>query len=152
MTTDVNPCTLPCMNPITRFLDILPFSEWRILRYLIAGGTSAATNLILLYILTSVLEVWYIYSALIATSVALVVSFTLQKLWTFRNYGTERVHIQFPMHAALAGLNIGINAILLYALVEWFGLWYLFAQIVIGALLACVNYTVYKRLIFTEHV
>lgn len=140
------------MNRIYQIVNAIPFREWRILRYLIAGGTSAVTNLTLLYILTSVLDVWYIYSALIATSVALIVSFTLQKLWTFRNYGTERVHVQFPMHAALAGLNIVINAILLYVLVEWFGLWYLFAQVVIGALLACVNYTVYKKLIFTEHV
>lgn len=140
------------MNRIYQIVNAIPFREWRILRYLIAGGTSAVTNLALLYVLTSVLDVWYIYSALIATSVALIVSFTLQKLWTFQNYGTERVHVQFPMHAALAGLNIVINAILLYVLVEWFGLWYLFAQVVIGALLACVNYTVYKKLIFTEHV
>lgn len=140
------------MNQIRALMDRVPDHMWRILRYLIAGGTSAATNLILLYILTSVFDVWYIYSALIATSVALIVSFTLQKLWTFQNYGTERVHVQFPMHAALAGLNIVINTILLYTLVEWFGIWYLFAQVIIGALLACVNYFVYKTYIFTEHV
>ena len=137
------------MDRMRALLTLLPLN-WRVARYLVAGGTSAATNLFFLYILTSVWHVWYIYSALIATSIALIVSFTLQKFWTFQNYGTQRVHIQFPMHAALASLNIAINAALLYILVEWFGLWYLFGQILIGGLLACVNYFVYQKFIFTE--
>lgn len=128
----------------------LPFREWQIVRYIISGGTSAAVNLSLLYLFTSVFHIWYIYSAIIATSVALIVSFTLQKLWTFQNFSTDRVHVQFPMHATLALSNIALNAALLFAFVEWLHLWYLAAQVVVGAFLACVNYSVYKKLIFTE--
>jgi len=138
------------MEHIRVFLDRLPFREWRIMRYLIAGGTSAAVNLSLLFLLTSVLEVWYIYSAFIATGAALIVSFTLQKLWTFQNFATDRVHVQFPMHATLAGTNIIVNTALLFILVEWAGMWYLVAQVIAGAILACVNYTIYKRYIFAE--
>ena len=128
----------------------LPFREWRIVRYIISGGTSAAVNLSLLYLFTSVFHMWYIYSAIIATSVALIVSFTLQKLWTFQNFSTDRVHVQFPMHATLALFNIVLNAAFLFAFVEWLHLWYLAAQVLVSMLLACVNYTIYKKFIFHE--
>ena len=140
------------MERIRAFLDRLQFREWRIVRYIISGGTSAAVNLSLLYLFTSVLHVWYIYSAIIATSIALIVSFTLQKLWTFQNFSTKRVHVQFPMHATLALANIVLNAAFLFAFVEWLHLWYLAAQVVVGMLLACVNYTIYKKFIFHETV
>lgn len=139
------------MERIRALINRLPFQEWRIIRYIISGGTSAVVNLSLLYLFTSILHVWYIYSAIIATSVALIVSFALQKLFTFRNFATERVHVQFPMHATLALSNIVFNAGLLFVFVEWLHLWYMGAQIVAGAFLACVNYTVYKTFIFTEH-
>ena len=138
------------MERIRVLLDRLPFREWRIVRYLISGGTSAAVNLSLLYLFTDIFHFWYIYSAFIATGVALIVSFTLQKLWTFQNFSTDRVHVQFPMHATLALLNIALNAVMLFAFVEWLHLWYLAAQVVVGVLLACVNYTIYKKFIFHE--
>lgn len=140
------------MERVRTLIDHLPFREWRIVRYLISGGTSATVNLGLLYLFTSIFGVWYIYSAFIATSVALLVSFTLQKLWTFQNFATDRVHVQFPMHATLALLNIAVNAAFLYALVEWLHVWYLISQVIAGGILACVNYYIYKTHIFVEHV
>jgi putative flippase GtrA len=137
------------MDKIVRLVDSLPFRNSRVARFLIAGGTSAVVNLSILFILTHWFGVWYLYSSIVAISIATIVSFILQKLWTFRNFGTE-VHIQFPMHVTLALSNIVVNTISLYILVEWFGLWYLFAQVIVGAFLAVVNYTIYKTLIFVE--
>ncbi len=138
------------MDRVRMFLDRLPFREWRIVRYVISGGTSAVTNLALLFVFTHVFGIWYIYSSILSVSVATVVSFILQKLWTFRNFHTDRVHVQFPLHLTLALVNIVLNTGILYALVEWAHVWYLLAQIIAGGLLACVNYTVYKTVIFHE--
>ena len=138
------------MDRVRMFLDRLPFREWRIVRYVISGGTSAVTNLALLFVFTHVFGIWYIYSSILSVSVATIVSFVLQKLWTFRNFHIDRVHVQFPLHITLALVNIALNTGILYALVEWAHVWYLLAQVIAGALLACVNYTVYKTVIFHE--
>jgi putative flippase GtrA len=121
----------------------------RVVRFLISGGTSATTNLSVLFVLTHFFGVWYLYSSIAAMSVATVTSFVLQKLWTFQNYSTQ-VHVQFPLHATLALSNIALNTVALYLLVEYVGLWYLLAQVLIGACLACMNYLVYKHIIFTH--
>lgn len=124
---------------------------WRVARFIISGGTSAVTNLSVLFILTHWYGVWYLYSSIVAVGVATVVSFILQKLWTFQNFSRE-VHTQFPKHLALALSGIIANTALMYVFVEWFGIWYLFAQIVTGVILAFVNYAVYKTYIFREEV
>jgi dolichol-phosphate mannosyltransferase len=123
------------------------FLEWRVARFIISGGTSAATNLLLLFILTHWYGVWYVYSSVIAVSVATIVSFILQKLWTFKNFSLA-VHTQFPLHVTLGLVNIVVNTGILYVLVEYFHIWYLIAQIISGILLAFVNYFTYKTYIF----
>ena len=138
------------MENLRALISTLPFQERRIVRYVISGGTATAANLSLLFILTHWAGLWYLYSSIIAISAATIVSFTLQKLWTFRNFDIERIRMQFPMHATLALFNIGANTVLLYTLVEWVHIWYLLAQVISGALLACLNYYVYKTHIFHD--
>lgn len=123
--------------------------RFRIARFLISGGTSAVTNLSILFVLTHWYGVWYIYSSIIAISAATVVSFILQKLWTFRNFSAA-VHKQFSLHVSLALANIIANTLILYFLVEWLGVWYFLAQILSGVALAFVNYTIFRLYIFGE--
>ncbi len=105
------------------------------------------TNLSILFILTHWYGLWYLYSSIIAASVATIVSFILQKLWTFQNFSSA-VHKQFPLHVTLGLVNIAVNTAILYVLVEYFHIWYLIAQIISGIILAFVNYFTYKTYIF----
>lgn len=120
----------------------------RVVRYIVAGGVTAASNLAVLYALTEYLHVWYLLSSLVAVCVAWVVGFLLQKFWAFREHSLDTMHAQFAMHALLSVANIVLNAALLFALVEWAHLWYMAAQVVVSGGLACVNYFVYKQYIF----
>lgn len=136
------------MDRFAILLERLPFKNVRMLRYLISGGIATATNLCLLYVLVSWAGIWYLFASVISLSVATIVSFVLQKLWTFRNYDASRVHVQFPLHLTLALTNIALNTMLLYVLVEWLRVWYLIAQVLVGGCLACMNYAIYKHVIF----
>jgi len=120
----------------------------RIVRFLISGGTAAATNLSILYVLTEFFGVWYLFSSVIAVSFAWVVSFTLQKFWTFENRSLERVHVQAPLHLTVSLASIVVNTAALFVFVEYLHVWYFTAQVVVGVLIAFVNYFVYKRYIF----
>ena len=136
------------MQRLRALIKALPFTEWRVLRFLISGGISATTNFATLYILTEFFDVWYLLSSVIALVLSLIVSFLLQKFWTFQNYSLERVHIQVPLHATLALCNLVFNTIALYVLVEWFGVWYMFGQVINGMVIAAVNYYMYRTHIF----
>src|SRR3989344_6090452 len=136
-----------CYNRMMRqFLTGLPIT----VRYLIAGGTSTAIDLGILYVLTEFAGWWYLVSATAAFIVAFFVSFILQKFYTFNNRDTSRkaVAMQGAFYFTLALTNLGINTILMYALVEWAGVWYFLAQIIAAAALAVESFFIYRFVIF----
>lgn len=124
------------------------FRNSRVLRYLAAGGMGAATNLATLYALTEFFHVWYLFSSIIAVSVSFIVSFILQKFWTFRSMDLDRVPVQLPMHLSLSFANLVLNTVLMYLLVDYIHLWYMLAQVIVAGVLAVANYTIYRLYIF----
>ena len=129
-----------------RFLSGLPI----LVRYLLAGGTSTAVDLGILYVLTEFLGWWYLASATAAFTLAFFVSFVLQKFYTFNNRDISRkaVATQGAFYFTLAAANLGINTILMYALVEWAGVWYFCAQIIAAVAIAVESFFMYRFVIF----
>ena len=123
----------------------------QIIKYLITGGTAASADLVLLYILTDILGVWYLISASLAFAIAFFVSFFLQKFWTFRDGDKEIMYQQMGVYLAVALSNLALNAALMYALVDGFKVWYMLAQIMASGLIACESYFIYKLLIFNKN-
>ena len=122
----------------------------RPIKYLIAGGTAAFTDLSLLYIATDILGIWYLFSACLAFVVAFFVSFFLQKFWTFRDNDQEQIYKQLGAYLAVALANFTLNAALMYIFVDGLRIWYMLAQFMISGLIACESYFVYKLLIFNR--
>lgn len=120
----------------------------RTLKFLIAGGTAAATDLTLLYVLTDVYHVWYLLSAILAFAIAFGVSFTLQKFWTFDDQSVDGIHAQLGMYLIIALIGLGLNTLAMFALVDHIGLHYIVAQILASAFIAVGNFFAYKHLIF----
>jgi putative flippase GtrA len=137
-----------------RLLDtlILSFVAPRFLRvgrYLVAGGTAAATDLALLYVFTSVLGIWYLISAVLAFLIAFVVSFLLQKFWTFDDT-SEKWKSQAAVYFMITGTNLGLNTLLMYVFVDIFGIHYFVSQFIISGLIAFESYFVYQMFVFKK--
>jgi len=124
----------------------------QIIKYLIAGGTAAFVDLSLLYFLTDILGIWYLISACLAFAVAFFVSFFLQKFWTFRDGDKEAMYKQMGVYLTVALVNLALNALLMYVLVDGFKIWYMLAQFFISGLIACESYLVYKLFIFNRSI
>ncbi len=120
----------------------------RFFKYLIAGGSAAVLDLFLLHVFTDWVGIWYLYSAIWAFLVALVVSFILQKFWVFRDHSLKTVHIQAVMHSGLGIFNTLANTVLMYLLVDGAGIHYLIAQVIGGAIIAVFNFFIYRGVIF----
>lgn len=124
-----------------------PF-RYQLVRYFFSGGIAAVTDLGLLYLLTDRLEVWYLWSAILAFSVAVVVSFTLQKFWTFEDHTSPQPHRQFALYLFVAVSNLVLNTLLMYLLVDSLKLNYIFAQVIVAGLIAVGSFFIYRRFIF----
>ncbi|MDO8564829.1 MAG: GtrA family protein [bacterium] len=120
----------------------------RVIRFILSGGTAAIVLLGSLYVLTDLLHIYYLVSSVLAFVASFVVSFTLQKFWTFQDHSMERVHVQASISFIIAVINLGLNTFLLYFLVEHVGMWYMAAQVLIGAVLAFESFFILKFIIF----
>lgn len=122
-----------------------------IIRYVIAGGTAAVTNLVLLYVATEVFHVWYLASDVFAFTIAFIVSFLMQKFWAFRDRRTDGMHGQLLTYLVVMVINLFINTYLVYFFTEKAHVYYLLSQILAAGLIAIWSFFVYRKFIFSEN-
>ncbi|MDB5237302.1 MAG: hypothetical protein JWL88_404 [Parcubacteria group bacterium] len=118
----------------------------RILRFIVSGVSALLMNLLVLYALVQFLHVWYLAASVISFCAGFLVSFLMNKLWTFGNRAVERSHIQFMAHLIVAIVNLGLNIALLYFFVEVLGAWYILGQILATAITATGSYVLFHRI------
>lgn len=123
----------------------------KVLRYLVSGGTAAFAHLGTLYLLTEFLGLWYLAANTWAFLLGLVVSFSLQKLWTFKDTRTTGVHHQAFWYALVQMVSLGVDTVGLYLLVEYVHLWYLAAQFMLLVGIAVGNFFIFNKVIFKHH-
>jgi putative flippase GtrA len=119
-------------------------------KYLIAGGTAATTDLVLLFIFHDIFKIKVVVSATLAFVIAFFVSFYLQKFWTFRDNSRDKLKQQMGVYFLVGATNTGINAVAMYVLVEKNHLWYMLAQVIVAGSIALYSFLIYKFFIFKE--
>ncbi|HEY4489351.1 MAG TPA: GtrA family protein [Candidatus Paceibacterota bacterium] len=124
-------------------------TQAKILRFFIAGTTSAVVNLSLLYLCVEYLHLHYIIAAICSYLGSLAFGFTLQKFWSFQDHRLNCIHFQLVEYVAVTVFNMSLNTGLMYLFVGVLGLWYILAQIISAALLAIISYSAYNGFIFT---
>lgn len=124
--------------------------NWQLFRYLVSGGSAAIVNLGLLFALVNYFGVWYLLSAVVSYTTAIYVSFLMQKYFTFNDYTREKIRRQATLFVGVQAINVGVNALLMYVLVDYFAIHYLLAQLISGVIIAVYGFFVFKHLIFNN--
>jgi len=124
--------------------------ENRIFRFLVSGGTAVLTNVSCLLLLTEYFHIYYLYSSIASFFAGFLVTFFLQKFWTFQNTDLSKAGRQMSLTLIIAGVNLIINTFLLYVFVEFGHMWYLVAQVAASLLISIETYFLYKNLIFRQ--
>jgi putative flippase GtrA len=122
----------------------------KLVRYLVSGGMATAANLIIFFLLVHFGHMYYLHASILAFAMSVTVSFTMQKFWTFRDQHLYDVHAQFARYLVVILSNLLLNTALIYLLVEKFGQWYLFAQILATAIVAVTGYFGYRHFVFRD--
>lgn len=97
-------------------------------KYVIVGGTGTGLDFCFLYILVEYLHLQYLIAAAISISIIFFGCFTANKYWTFED--KESGYFQQMFQYLLVHLvGLGLSLVILYSLVEYLGLWYIFAKV-----------------------
>ena len=122
----------------------------QIIRYILAGGIATASNMGVLFICVHYFKLWYLFGAIISFCCAVLISYTLQKFFVFKNYSRENIHKQFFAFFIFNFAMLGVNTLLMYLFVDIINFYYLFAQALSSILCACVNYIYFNKIIFKK--
>jgi dolichol-phosphate mannosyltransferase len=110
----------------------------KILRFVAVGVSGLMVNMAVLYVLTSVIGIFYLISSLVAIELSILNNFFWNDWWTFGDdtghhllNTWERLGVYHLISAGGLLINIGI----LFILTEYFGIYYLISNL-IGILIA----------------
>lgn len=131
------------------FLDINDLlNRFQFIKFILAGSIATSVDLVVLFFLTEILGIWYLLSAVFSFLTGFVVSFFLQKFWTFRNRVTASFYKQVLNYLFVMGISLIIGLNFLYILVDRFAIHYLIAQVVVDGILAVGRFFINRYIIF----
>jgi len=119
-------------------------------KFFLAGCFASATHLVFLAIFYDLLKWPIIWATSLAFIFSFIASFSLQKLWTFRNFSQKKAIGQFIMYIINALISLNINGVLMHLLVDRYAIWYLFSQIIVNVLIGFYNFFVYNLIVFRK--
>ncbi|MCX8147042.1 MAG: GtrA family protein [Candidatus Woesearchaeota archaeon] len=115
--------------------------------YIFCSGIATIVDFALLYSFTEFLGLWYIFSAALSYFAGMLTNYPMNKIITFRNK-SKKIIRQFGLFAFVSLIGLALNLIIIYALVEWIGLWYMLAKAVATLIVLVWSYTGHKHITF----
>ncbi len=123
---------------------------WFLVRYGIVGVCGGLIQMGTLYLWVGVfhLQSQYLFGAIVGFCLALLVTFTFQKYWTFRDFVHTKLKGQLFFYTFIALINLGLTVLFLHLSkmileslgFDFFHIAYLIVQAVIIAFLAVASF------------
>ncbi len=122
----------------------------QLIKYGLVGAAATGTDFLILYFLVEYAHLYYLAAAAISIVLVFVASFTANKYWTFSNR-ENRYFRQMGQYLLAHLLGIGLSLTILHSLVEYLGLWYIFAKVFATAVAAITNFLLVKLWVFKNN-
>ncbi len=119
----------------------------QILKFGLVGGTAFVIDYVLLYFCTEFLHIHYLISSIISFTVSVIFNYILSIKWIFDVKKKQDVK-DFIIFIILSVIGLGINSLIMYVMVEKFGVYYMLSKIVSTAVVMVYNFI--TRKIFVE--
>ncbi len=128
----------------------------RLLRFLFFGGTAAAVNIVLMYLLVSVADWntprWRNLANVISVEISLLYSYAVYRLFVWKpaadQHYRERLASQVIRYHGSAGAAVLARWLFVFPVLDWLGVNYVINTI-FGALLSCfLNFFLSSRFVF----
>ena len=118
-------------------------------KYYLVGASGVGIGLVLLYLLTDIVGIWYVISQSIAIGIAMTSNFTLHKFWTYRKESIEgRTLVKYVKYVIICLIGTVMQLGLTYGLVENLSVYYIHAAVISIGLAASFNYYANRKWTF----
>ncbi|MBU4536863.1 GtrA family protein [Patescibacteria group bacterium] len=115
--------------------------------YALVAFIPTIIDFVILYLLTELVGLYYVYSFIIAFFIGLLVSYISHKTLTFKN-SSDKYASQFSVFCFFGIIAMGVNLGIVFLLVELFAIWYVIAKIIAIIIVLGLNFLVHKNITF----
>ena len=119
-----------------------------VVKFFISGTLASSVDLLFLFIFHGLFDLGIVLSTSISFLLSFLVSFYLQKLWTFRDADEKKMPRQLVLYLLNSFLSLNLNGFGMHVLATQFGIWYLLSQVIVNLILGSLNFFIYKFIIF----
>ena len=123
------------------------FENNQFLKFCLVGAFCAFQNILILYILTSLLNLHYIFSIFVQMLYVNTLGFYLNRRYTFTLQSNRFWQELFKYHTVMLS-SFFIVSVLMYILVDLMHVWYLYAFIMLTIGLTLYSFLVHKKWTF----
>jgi dolichol-phosphate mannosyltransferase len=117
------------------------------LNFLQVGVIASLVDLGLLYVFTEYFGIWYLLSAAVSYICGMIVSYTLNKRFTFHNVNKQYLR-QFFLFALISASGLVVNISMMFFAVTVFSIYYLYAKVIAIGITFFWNYSLQSRITF----
>lgn len=117
------------------------------IKYVVYAGIATVLDFIVLYSLTEYSHVWYFLSSALAYLCGMITNFLLNKKFNFANKSKNIIQ-QFVVFGLVALVGLGLNQLIIYSLVEFAGLWYMYAKFISVWIVMIYSFVGHKKFTF----
>lgn len=120
----------------------------QILKFGVVGGTAFLIDYGLLFLLTEFAGIHYLISGTISFAASVIYNYILSVVWVFDPVGERSKAKDMAVFLILSVIGLGINQVIMWILVELFGVYYMLSKIAATAIVMVYNFI--TRKIFLE--
>lgn len=136
----------------SEFMKNLVVKYEEMIRYVIAGGLTTLLNLILFYVMESILEWNYAIANVIAIALSILFAYVINRAFVFKSKSSD-LRLILKEFSSFVGLRVGsglIEMVLLIMTVEWFSWDPFLSKLIIQVIVLMLNYIFSKYIIFRK--
>jgi putative flippase GtrA len=123
----------------------------QVILYIFFGGIATIVDMYLLFVLTNYMQIHYLISAFISYFCGMITNYSFNKKNNFNNCD-KRIFRQFIKFSFVALIGLGLNQLILFTLVSFFGLWYMIAKIFSVLIVTTWSYLGHRNITFNDKI
>ena len=120
----------------------------QIFKFVIVGGLSFVLDFIIYYVLTKLFGVYYITAGFFSFTISLIFNYLMSMKFVFRSKDSLKKTHEFAIFATLSVMGLGLNLLCLFIMVDYMGIYDLFAKVLTAGIVMVFNFV--TRKIFLE--
>lgn len=128
----------------------IKISKYQILKFLLIGGSSTLIDIILLFLLKEKAHLPAVWAVALEQIVIIAFNFLLNKYWTFQSKKIPWQQLQ--RYFVLVAGNYLAGIFLMYLMHQLLGFNYIIVRLITIALIASVNFILYKHWVYKEKI